>query len=171
MNSIWVPLLNQRWSLHDVGDVEALLIRAVSRSRYADGLRPDERDDLVTYLFEFAWKLSQKFDPERGSFAVFLYGAAQRRIIDWHRSRYPPAGPSRIASTNGSSPSSSHSTTATMVVNWEGLSKRGAALMRQVGIPASEGYSERQIATELQTSKSWVSEALGELQAELRRLG
>jgi DNA-directed RNA polymerase specialized sigma24 family protein len=88
MNSIWVPLLTQRWSLHDVGDVEALLIRAVSRSRYADGLRPDERDDLVTYLFEFAWKLSQKFDPERGSFAVFLYGAAQRRIIDWHRSRY-----------------------------------------------------------------------------------
>jgi DNA-binding NarL/FixJ family response regulator len=58
-----------------------------------------------------------------------------------------------------------------MVVNWEGLSTRGAALMRQVGIPVSEGYSERQIATELQTSKSWVSEALGELQAELRRLG
>src|SRR5215208_5954027 len=171
MNSIWVPLLNQRWSLHEVDDVEALLIRAVSRSRYADGLRPDERDDLVTYLFEFAWKLSQKFDPERGSLpssstAPLSAGSSTGTAPDT-----APAGPSRIASTNGSSPSSSHSTTATMVVNWEGLSTRGAALMRQVGIPVSEGYSERQIATELQTSKSWVSEALGELQAELRGLG
>ncbi len=68
--------------------MEALLVRAVTRSRYASGLTRDERDDLVSYLFEYTWKLSQKFDPERGTFAVLLYGAAQRRIIDWHRSRF-----------------------------------------------------------------------------------
>ena len=83
-----MPLLNQRWSVHDVSDVEALLARALTRSRYANELRADERDDLVTYLFEFAWKLSQKFDPGRGSFATFLFSCSGRAIADYHRSRY-----------------------------------------------------------------------------------
>jgi DNA-directed RNA polymerase specialized sigma24 family protein len=83
-----VALLNQRWSLHDVDDVEALLARAVSRSRFAASLRADERDDLLAWLFEVAWKLSESFDPSRGSFSGLLYGAAQRRTIDWQRSCY-----------------------------------------------------------------------------------
>lgn len=83
-----MPLLNQRWALHDIDDVEALLSKAVSRSRYAVGLRRDERDDLVTYLLEYAWKLSEKFDPERGSFATFLFACRGRAIADFHRSRY-----------------------------------------------------------------------------------
>ena len=81
-------LLNQRWSLHDVDDVEALLVRAIRRSRNAHGLRPDERDDLLTYLLEFAWKLSEKFDPGRGSFSSFLFSCSGRAISDFYRSRY-----------------------------------------------------------------------------------
>jgi DNA-directed RNA polymerase specialized sigma24 family protein len=83
-----VALLNQRWALHDVDDVEALLVKAVSRSRFAASLRADDHDDLITWLFEVAWKLSGSFDPNRGSFSNFLYCAAQRRAIDWQRSRY-----------------------------------------------------------------------------------
>jgi len=83
-----VPLLNQRWALHDVVDVEALLVTAVSRSRYADGFRPDERDDLLAYLLKYAWRLSEKHNPSRGSFAGFLYGCVGRAIVDYHRSRY-----------------------------------------------------------------------------------
>lgn len=83
-----MALLNQRWALHDVADVEALLVRAVSRSHFAATLRGDEREDLIAWLFEVAWKLSESFDPSRGSFSTFLYGAAQRGAIDWQRSRY-----------------------------------------------------------------------------------
>jgi DNA-directed RNA polymerase specialized sigma24 family protein len=71
-----------------VDDVEALLAKAVSRSRFAASLRADERDDLLAWLFEVAWKLSETFDPNRGSFSSFLYCAAQRRAIDWQRSHY-----------------------------------------------------------------------------------
>jgi DNA-directed RNA polymerase specialized sigma24 family protein len=74
--------------LHDVDDVEALLSWAVSRSRCAGNLRPDERDDLITWLFECAWKLSEKYDPKRGSFSNLLYQCTSRGIADWHRSRY-----------------------------------------------------------------------------------
>lgn len=83
-----MPLLNQRWELFDVIDVEALLVRAIGRSRYASSLRPDERDDLLTYLLEFAWKLSEKFDPGRGSFSNLLFSCSGRAIADFHRSKY-----------------------------------------------------------------------------------
>jgi DNA-directed RNA polymerase specialized sigma24 family protein len=83
-----MPLLNQRWTLHDVEDVEALLVSVVSRSPFARQLSRDDRDDLVTFLFELAWKLSDNFDASRGSFCSYLYDAARRRAIDWQRSRY-----------------------------------------------------------------------------------
>ena len=42
--------------------------------------------------------------------------------------------------------------------------------MRQVGIPVSQGYSEREIGKELGTGTRWVSERLDELRDELREL-
>lgn len=83
-----------------------------------------------------------------------------------------PAGSLPTRSTNGRDPSSSVSmqTTATIVIRWEELSERGAALMRQVGTRICEGYSETEIAKELQTSTRSISAALVELQDELRRL-
>ena len=43
--------------------------------------------------------------------------------------------------------------------------------MRLVVTPVSEGYSVPEIAKEIGTTRRWASEALGELQDELRRLG
>ena len=82
-----------------------------------------------------------------------------------------PDGSSKTASTNGPGPSSSHSTTATIVIRWAELSERGQALLRTVGVPISVGYSEREIARGLGMPTRWVSEALVELQDELRQLG
>lgn len=61
-------------------------------------------------------------------------------------------------------------TTATIAISWTGLSERGQALLRTIGIPISVGFSEREIAREIGMPTRWVSEALGELQDELRRL-
>jgi DNA-directed RNA polymerase specialized sigma24 family protein len=84
----WMPLLNSPWQLRDVADVEALLRTAISRSRHTGNLRPHELDDLVAFLFEVAWRADETYKPGRGSFSSFLYAAAQRRIVDFHRSRY-----------------------------------------------------------------------------------
>ena len=85
-------------------DVEALLVRAIGRSRYANALRPDERDDLLTYLLEFAWKLSEKFDPGRGSFSVSSSPVVAAQSPTSTETATAPAGSSKIESTNGRGP-------------------------------------------------------------------
>jgi biotin operon repressor len=50
------------------------------------------------------------------------------------------------------------------------LSKRGAAILRLVGIPTWAGWSAREIAKELGTSRRWVSDRLDELRDELEQL-
>jgi hypothetical protein len=59
----------------------------------------------------------------------------------------------------------------TISISWEGLSERGQAILRLVGTPLSQGYSERELAKELGTTTHWVCDRLDELQAELRQLG
>ena len=81
-------LLSRPWVLWDVADVEALLAKAIDRSPHVAKLRPDERDELLCQLFEVAYLLSLRFDPSRGTFSSFLFASAQRRAIDWHRSRF-----------------------------------------------------------------------------------
>jgi DNA-directed RNA polymerase specialized sigma24 family protein len=83
-----VPLLNQPWALHDVADVEALLVKVVRHSPFAGKLTRDDRDDLLCWLFEVAWKLSLAFDRDRGSFSGFLYSSARLQAIEWQRRRY-----------------------------------------------------------------------------------
>jgi DNA-directed RNA polymerase specialized sigma24 family protein len=80
-----MALLPRPWHLHDVNDVERLLVRAVARSRFADDLSREEHADLVADLFRVAWQLADSFDPARGSFSTYLYSSAQRRAIDWFR--------------------------------------------------------------------------------------
>jgi DNA-directed RNA polymerase specialized sigma24 family protein len=80
-----MALLNARWQLLDVDDVEALLARAISRSRVVGRLRPHEREDLLAELLVVAWRLADRFDPARGKFATALYAASQRRCVNWVR--------------------------------------------------------------------------------------
>ena len=68
-----------------MANVEVLLRKAVDRSPHVQGLRPHELDDLLAVLLEVAWRVSDTYDPGRGSFSTVLYTAAQRRIIDFLR--------------------------------------------------------------------------------------
>jgi hypothetical protein len=83
-----------------------------------------------------------------------------------------PSGGSRRTPTNGRSPSGSVSTRrlTTTEVDWERLSPRGKAILRQIAIPHSEGLLLIEIAVELKTSASWVSSRLLELADELEQL-
>jgi DNA-binding NarL/FixJ family response regulator len=81
-----------------------------------------------------------------------------------------PSGNSKIASTNGSSPRSSVSTTSSLPIPWEMLSQRAEATLRQIGSRMTEGYSETEIAVELGISRHSVMARLAEARAELVRL-
>ena len=69
---------------------------------------------------------------------------------------------------NGRSESLSAST-APSEIDWSTLSPRGTAIARQIGTRLLEGYTPREIASELGTSTRWVSSRLDELRAELER--
>jgi hypothetical protein len=79
-------LLASKWKLHDCDDVEALAQSIVSKSGLQ--LRHDQRESLVTYLVEETWKLSLRYEPERGSTSSFTGWASKQlplRCIDWIR--------------------------------------------------------------------------------------
>jgi DNA-binding CsgD family transcriptional regulator len=82
-----------------------------------------------------------------------------------------PSGSSRRTPTAASAPAKSVSTrrlTATEV-DWERLSPRGAAILRQIAIPRSEGSLLIEIAAELGISKNSVSRLLRELFDEIEQ--
>jgi DNA-binding NarL/FixJ family response regulator len=54
-------------------------------------------------------------------------------------------------------------------VDWTSLSPRGQAILRLIIHPISNGYSVREVARELGTTKRWVSDRLDELRNELER--
>ena len=58
----------------------------------------------------------------------------------------------------------------TLEINWSTLSPRGTAIARQIGTRVLDGYTPREIASELGTSTKWVSTRLDELRVELERL-
>jgi hypothetical protein len=73
--------------------------------------------------------------------------------------------------TSESSHGSSASTpTIPTEIVWETLSKRGQAILRQVGTRLSDGYTPSEIGRELGISRSSVSSLVDELRTELERL-
>jgi DNA-binding CsgD family transcriptional regulator len=82
-------------------------------------------------------------------------------------SRGGPNGSFGIASTKGPGRRSSASTPPTATVAWEKLSPRGRAILRQIAVPLSLGYSPAEISATLGISSSYVSGLLAELQGEL----
>lgn len=74
-------------------------------------------------------------------------------------------------STNGRGPSCSASAwTVPTEIDFDQLSTRGLAILRQIAIPIANGYSVTEIRRELGTTRSWVLTRLDELRNEIERL-
>jgi hypothetical protein len=89
-------VLSQRWSLHDVEDVEGLCGKALDNRlrRWGATLKEDDREDATSYLLARAWALYLKFDPwheatHKRSFSTFLYRRLYRfEVVNWYRIRF-----------------------------------------------------------------------------------
>jgi hypothetical protein len=83
-------VLNQKFPLHDLEDTEALCVWIIDRSGLELGYY--EREDLLTFLIETAWELSERWDPpakyRNGGFAVWATSTLKRRVLDWQRGKY-----------------------------------------------------------------------------------
>lgn len=81
-------MLNATYRLHDVGDVEALCVRAARRycDRTRTRLQPVDFDGLVAFLVAAAWRCGDRYDPSRGvKFSALLNGILSNRCTDWMR--------------------------------------------------------------------------------------
>ena len=164
-------MLTGKLSLHGIDDVEAFAAAIVNRSRLE--LNHHDREDLACYLVETAWELSLKYqrgDPKYPPrFSVYAAPILRNRVVDWQRKRF---GRTRwvfhdrvhmrpgveLVSLDADDPDGTR---------FEKLSDRGQAILRLVAAPIWLGYSEREVARELGTTKRWVSYRLDELRAEL----
>jgi hypothetical protein len=89
-------VLSQRWSLHDVGDVEALCGKALDNRlrRWGAVLSEQDNEQCLAYLLARSWELYLKFDPwheatRKRSFSTFLYRRLYNyEIISWYRVRF-----------------------------------------------------------------------------------
>jgi hypothetical protein len=80
-----VPLLNRRWALFDVSDVEGF-VHATIRAGKVE-LSYHEHEDLAAYLLAECWLLSQSFQPELGVFfSRFAAPRLRNKAVDWVRS-------------------------------------------------------------------------------------
>lgn len=78
-------------ALGDVEDVEKWCTWIVSNWIKTSGalLTHQQRRELVTYLIGEAWKLSEKFDPERySSFSAYSKYILSRRIANWYHEEF-----------------------------------------------------------------------------------
>jgi DNA-directed RNA polymerase specialized sigma24 family protein len=80
-------VLNQRFPLHDIRDVEAFCEGAISRSRITEFGYLDH-DDLLSELIAFCWQLSERYDKSRASFSSFAGTCLYNFIIEWKRSDF-----------------------------------------------------------------------------------
>jgi hypothetical protein len=88
-------LLSQRWSLHDVEDVEGLCGKALDNRLRRWGAVLDEQDneDALSFLLARSWWLYLRFDPwhkatRRRSFSTFLHRRLYNfEVINWIRVR------------------------------------------------------------------------------------
>jgi len=79
-------VLNGKLRLHDIDDVEAFSAYLINRQR-RDGYNGYDYEELLTWFIESTWKLSLRYDPERGSsFRNFV--ASKLRVASWERERF-----------------------------------------------------------------------------------
>jgi hypothetical protein len=81
-------LLNSRYQLHDLGDVEALCARAARgwATKTEARLSPEDFESLVAFLVASVWRMSLTYDPARSSsFKAIVLGRLGNRSTDWFR--------------------------------------------------------------------------------------
>jgi hypothetical protein len=89
-------VLSQRWSLHDVEDVEGLCGKVLDNRlhRWGGVLSDQDHEDAMSYLLARAWVLYVKFDPwheatHKRSFSTFLYRRIYSyEVVNWYRLRF-----------------------------------------------------------------------------------
>jgi hypothetical protein len=79
-----MPLLQRPWQLHDITDVERFCSRIIER-RNLD-LRYHDQEELLAYLIETCWELSQTGEWSR-SFSGWVHPYLRARVVDWQRQR------------------------------------------------------------------------------------
>jgi hypothetical protein len=75
-----------QFGLHDVDDTAAFVAVLIDRSGLS--LSWDDREDLEQHLLIFAWSLSEKYDPARGSFSNYLWRTGSLQVLQWQRKRF-----------------------------------------------------------------------------------
>jgi len=79
-------MLNGRLALHDVDDVERFCRQLINRQRRG-GYGGHDYEELLAWLIEAAWLLSERYDPSRGAtFATFARGSL--RVANWEREHF-----------------------------------------------------------------------------------
>jgi hypothetical protein len=88
-------VLSQRWSLHDVEDVEALCGRVLDNRlrRWGAVLSEQDDEDAMAFLLSRAWTLYLKFDPwyeatRKRSFSTYAYRRLSFAVVDWYRAYF-----------------------------------------------------------------------------------
>jgi hypothetical protein len=128
----------------------------------------DDPDDCAGFLLERLWRLAFTYNPERDKRGPDFNGFANFRLRRFGVADYRRSTQGRTVwqfSTHTyrrKSPSSSVSTrrVTPRTTDWERLSLRGQAILRQIAIPHSEGILLNEIADELGISRSLASRLL-----------
>jgi hypothetical protein len=81
------PIIAGPWALHNVEDVERFAARIVERKRL-DWLQPHERTDLLTFLIETTWELSERYEPIGYEFSQWARPTLDKRVTDWLRKEF-----------------------------------------------------------------------------------
>jgi DNA-binding CsgD family transcriptional regulator len=162
-------LLSQRWSLHDVEDVEGLCGKALDTRLRRWGAVLDEQDieDAVSFLLARSWVLYLKFDPWHEATYKRSFSSSSTAGSTASRSSTGSARASETVATRD--PLSSHSSTTPTAasVNWTSLSPTGEATLRIAAL-ISEGFSQAEVAARLGISSQQIAEDLKALCSEIR---
>ncbi len=128
-------------------------------------------EDLTADVFERAWRARRRYDPNRASFATWLFTIARRRVIDWQRrqGRRPTVDLDETLASPRPGPASS----TQQAEEWRQLHRLIRSLPEEsqelIALKFGAGMTNRRIAEVVGKSETAVGSALYRLVRKLRR--